>query len=150
MNDSMNTSYDIKRLVASDINDVLQLLDEHANTQLIFADLLRYIILEGYDGFIVVDKSSSLVGVIAGHLCDTTSFIDILCVSSSHRRQGLAKFLLNYLMQSQVASVLSLDVRVSNDDAQRVYERWGFTRSGTKSLYYRNEDSYTMMKKIPS
>lgn len=146
----MNIPYDVRRLVTSDISDVLQLLHEHANTQLIFADLLKYIILEGYDSFIALDASGSLVGVIAGHLCDTTSFINILCVSSSHRRQGLAKYLLQYLMQSQVASALSLDVRVSNDNAQRVYEHWGFTRSGTKPHYYRNEDSYTMMKKVAS
>ena len=41
---------------------------------------------------------------------------------------------------------LSLEVRVSNDDAQTLYEKLGFTKVGVKKNYYREigEDAYVM------
>lgn len=41
---------------------------------------------------------------------------------------------------------LSLEVRVSNDDAQTLYEKLGFTKVGVRKNYYREigEDAYVM------
>src|SRR5690606_12689859 len=44
------------------------------------------------------------------------------------------------------AEMMTLEVRVSNDSAQALYEKYGFTRQGVRRRYYSDngEDAYIM------
>lgn len=74
-----------------------------------------------------------------------------LAVKDSYRRQGIAKQLIQSLIQrlsgAQVHS-LSLEVRVSNDAAISLYSQMGFLQVGRRPNYYTNpkEDAWILRK----
>ncbi len=70
-------------------------------------------------------------------------------VDPGHRGHGLGELLLVSLIDQAVhrkASWMTLEVRVSNEPAQALYRKYGFTVQGTRKRYYsdNNEDAYIM------
>jgi len=70
-------------------------------------------------------------------------------VDPSHRGHGLGELLLVSLIDQAMhrkASWMTLEVRVSNEPAQALYRKYGFTVQGTRKRYYsdNNEDAYIM------
>ncbi|RSX51435.1 ribosomal protein S18-alanine N-acetyltransferase [Bifidobacterium callimiconis] len=70
-------------------------------------------------------------------------------VDKAHQRQGIAAALLGRLLQDaerQGARRMLLEVRVDNDPAIALYQRFGFTVMGRRKRYYQPEgiDAYTM------
>ena len=75
--------------------------------------------------------------------------ITTIGVEPGHRGQGLGEFLLMALFDEAIrrdATWLTLEVRVSNEVAQTLYRKYGFTIQGTRKRYYsdNNEDAYIM------
>jgi len=70
-------------------------------------------------------------------------------VGKAYQRQGIAAALLKALVdraKRQGASRMLLEVRVDNDPALALYQRFGFERMGLRKRYYQPEgiDAYTM------
>jgi len=72
-----------------------------------------------------------------------------VAVHPDHRRKGLGKILLDYLMQTFPEwQVAYLEVRRSNEPAIRLYQKFGFTELGIRKAYYTDgEDAVVMFKK---
>ena len=74
----------------------------------------------------------AMLGVEEAHLLNLT-------VSPDFQRQGWAQVLLDALAlwaRGQGAQWLWLEVRVSNQRARQVYEKYGFQRVGVRKRYY--------------
>ena len=72
-----------------------------------------------------------------------------VAVRTDYRRQGVASRLLLQMLSHAVdigMTALSLEVRASNESAQRLYERFGFRSVGVRKNYYVEigEDAYVM------
>lgn len=70
-------------------------------------------------------------------------------IAPHHRGQGLGELLLVDLFErgwERNAEWLTLEVRVSNDSAQALYQKYGFTRQGLRRRYYSDngEDAHIM------
>jgi [ribosomal protein S18]-alanine N-acetyltransferase len=70
-------------------------------------------------------------------------------VGPQYRGKGLGELLMIELFEQAAmrnAEWLTLEVRVSNDSAQALYEKYGFTRQGVRKRYYSDngEDAYIM------
>jgi ribosomal-protein-alanine N-acetyltransferase len=70
-------------------------------------------------------------------------------VAPDHRGKGLGELLLVDLFEhawGKNAEWLTLEVRVSNDSAQALYHKYGFSRQGLRRRYYSDngEDAYIM------
>jgi [ribosomal protein S18]-alanine N-acetyltransferase len=70
-------------------------------------------------------------------------------VAPTHRGRGLGELLLVDLFErawERKAEWLTLEVRVSNDSAQALYHKYGFSRQGVRRRYYSDngEDAYIM------
>jgi ribosomal-protein-alanine N-acetyltransferase len=80
---------------------------------------------------------------IYGHLCN-------LGVSPRYRRRGIGKLLVRrteHQFATELATGVQLEVRVSNNDAQRFYLRMGYRPVFAIDQYYANgEDALVMMK----
>lgn len=75
--------------------------------------------------------------------------ITTIAVSPSHRGQGIGELLLNGLIDQAIelrALRMTLEVRLSNESAQRLYLKYGFEPSGTRPRYYTDngEDALIM------
>ena len=77
-----------------------------------------------------------------------------IAVHASFRRQGIGQALLQHVAaeaRSRNASRVTLEVRVSNIAAQKLYESVGFTRTGLRKGYYSDdgEDAVLMALELP-
>jgi ribosomal protein S18 acetylase RimI-like enzyme len=71
-------------------------------------------------------------------------------VAESHRRCGVGRRMLTYAMQEGAeATHFALHVRASNDPAQRLYGRHGFTIKNRVYGYYGDEDAFYMTAPNP-
>lgn len=90
-----------------------------------------------------------LLGFIGLWLMVGEAHIVTLAVRERHRRRGIGERLviaiLELAMQAE-QEVATLEVRASNDAAQRLYDKYGFARLGLRKRYYsdNNEDAVIM------
>ena len=116
-------------------NMVREELDAPARTYLL--DVLgeaEQAVVRGYAGFWSDGEDAELMTIGVG---------------KAYQRQGIAAALLQVLVDEakrQGASRMLLEVRVDNDPALALYQRFGFERMGLRKRYYQPEgiDAYTM------
>ena len=116
-------------------NMVREELDAPARTYLL--DVLgeaEKAVVRGYAGFWYDGEDAELMTIGVG---------------KAYQRQGIAAALLQALVDEakrQGASRMLLEVRVDNDPALALYQRFGFERMGLRKRYYQPEgiDAYTM------
>jgi ribosomal-protein-alanine N-acetyltransferase len=123
----------------------------HWSTE-VYASMLRG---EGPARMLLVaeDTSRSLTGVLVA-LCQTDEWeLENIVVASGERRKGIGRELMKELFaeaNAARAGKIFLEVRASNSDAIRLYQRCGFEVTATRKSYYSNplEDAVLMSKKI--
>lgn len=115
-----------------------------------FRNLLRrsnacLIVAENAAGFVL----GYAVTWFAGAECE----LGDLAVDPSVRRRGIGSRLLGVLLEDagrRGAASVFLEVRMSNIEAQHLYERWGFRPVGTRPGYYASplEDALVMRRAV--
>jgi len=90
-----------------------------------------------------------LVGMAGIWMMVDEAHIVTIAVRRSHRHQGLGEWLLISLIELSRklrAKYVTLEVRESNRTAQALYEKYGFTKAGTRRKYYSDngEDALIM------
>ena len=99
----------------------------------------RYIVAE--------DESGTIVGYAGLLLVDEDAHVTTLAVDPQVRRRRLGSRLMLALVAASRAAAarhLTLEVRMSNASARRLYERFGFAPVGIRKNYYRDEDALVM------
>ena len=99
----------------------------------------------------VCEQDRRVVGVLQWrNLGEELEILD-LAVAESHRRTGVASFLLEGFLQAggrAGAAQIFLEVRQSNMAAIALYEKFGFRRAGVRPGYYRSPvESALVMKR---
>jgi ribosomal-protein-alanine N-acetyltransferase len=82
------------------------------------------VIIVGYAGLWIMVGEAHVVNLAVGH---------------SYRGQGIGELLLIALIElalSMYCSMITLEVRVSNITAQKLYQKYGFTVRGIRTGYY--------------
>ena len=99
---------------------------------------------------IVYFQDEKLVGYGCSWLMYDELHITNLCVKKEYRGQGIAKKMMNVLLEKAMKVGLDkslLEVRVSNESAINLYENLGFRVIYRARDYYENgEDAYIMEK----
>jgi ribosomal-protein-alanine N-acetyltransferase len=102
--------------------------------------------------YVVALDGDDVVGY-AG-LCDypDEAWVQTMAVAPAAQRQGLGARLLQALLDEadrRGQRVVSLEVRAGNLPAQRLYERYGFVRTGVRRGYYQpsGEDAVLMTRR---
>lgn len=120
-------------------------------TQRIFQDCLRV----GYRCFVATDLTDNVVGHALLSIAVDEAHVLNLCVDPSARRQGIARLLLERMLQeAQTAAVraMLLEVRPSNKGARALYAAYGFKRIATRPRYYPaadgREDAYLLSRRV--
>ncbi len=124
---------------------------EHPWTRGNFADSLR----SGYQAQVLLADGKLLGYFVAMKGVDEVHLLNITVVPE-HQSQGWGRLMLDALAlwsRGQGAQWLWLEVRESNERAQRIYERNGFRRVGERKGYYpaadgKREDAVVMSLKL--
>jgi ribosomal-protein-alanine acetyltransferase len=90
-----------------------------------------------------------LVGFAIMEFYDEHAHLSLLAVQPGYQRLGIGRQLIDWLESSaRVAGTFTvqLELRASNDDARRFYERLGYREIGRKPAYYGGrEDALRML-----
>jgi ribosomal-protein-alanine N-acetyltransferase len=94
-----------------------------------------------------------LVGYLVCSRYDTIWHLMNVAVDDRLRRQGIATTLLERLFElaDKPSEQYTLEVRTSNEDAIRLYERFAFRTAGRRRAYYHDnrEDALIMWRTVP-
>ncbi len=100
-------------------------------------------------GYFVARMGRDVVGYGGMMVYGDEAHITTIAVDPAHHRRKIATRLMYELIQESLrlgARAVSLEVRVSNAGAQRLYSRYGFRPVGVRKNYYQetNEDALVM------
>jgi ribosomal-protein-alanine N-acetyltransferase len=94
-------------------------------------------------------NQDTIVGYAAMWLMVDEAHLTSIAVRGTHRRLGIGELLLISMMDLALqlkAQVMTLETRVSNLEAQALYEKYGFAKAGMRRHYYSDngEDAIIM------
>jgi [ribosomal protein S18]-alanine N-acetyltransferase len=94
-------------------------------------------------------RTGSILGYAGMWLMLDEAHITTIAMREKWRGKGLGELLLASLVETAFdvgAHRVTLEVRVSNEPAQNLYRKYGFTQEGVRPRYYsdNNEDAYIM------
>jgi len=104
-----------------------------------------------YSSLWVLEEDGQIIGYYDLWIMFENADIASIAVDVPYRHKGYGEQLMNHLeLQARNAGCenIGLEVRVSNQDAIRLYERHDFFIIATRKDYYKDEDGYRMMKGI--
>lgn len=141
-------------MTEAQLDDVVALeqqVYDHPWTHGNFVDSLR----AGYHARVLVAGGELLGYYVAMKGVDEVHLLNIT-VAPTHQRQGWGRIMLDALAiwaRAESAQWLWLEVRASNERAQRIYEQHGYQRVGERRHYYpagrgRREDAVVMSLKL--
>jgi len=95
------------------------------------------------------ERAELITGFIGLWLLPDEVHIVTVAVRDSHRRQGIGEMLLIAaldLARERTQALVTLEVRVSNDAAIRLYDKYGFEQAGLRPRYYsdNHEDAHIL------
>jgi ribosomal-protein-alanine N-acetyltransferase len=93
------------------------------------------------------DTCAAVVGYAGLLFVDPDAHVTTVAVEPGSRRHRLGTRLMLALVDEALARGarnLTLEVRMSNQGAQRLYQRFGFAPVGLRKNYYRDEDALVM------
>lgn len=97
--------------------------------------------------YIVVTNDEEILGYGGVMLIEDDAHVTTLTVVPGFRRMRLGTRIMLALVEKALASGarhLTLEVRATNTDAQKLYERFGFAPVGKRKGYYAGEDAIVM------
>lgn len=114
-----------------------------------FAMLYEDIIENPHTLYLVVEKDGKIIGYGGMWIILDEAHITNVCILPEYRGLGYAYDLMRELKeqsQKKHAQCMTLEVRVSNKTALRLYKKCGFRIQGLRKRYYpnNNEDAYVM------
>lgn len=116
---------------------------------------IRYEMKENPCSFVYVALlDDDVVGYLDFMITFDSATIDRICVDENHRRNGIAKALLDKMVevcqkQKDRVDFITLEVRASNKNAIRLYQKNGWIEITKKPHYYENgEDAIYMVRSL--
>ena len=114
-------------------------------------DILGYITSSTSMCFSALSDTGELIAYLIGTLIAPEGEIYRIAVREKHRGRGIGYRLLDYSVKTskgQGLEALFLEVRSRNIPAIKLYEAYGFKRSGIRKNYYKNpvDDAILMLR----
>lgn len=104
--------------------------------------------------YMVMEYEGEVIGYAGMWIIVDEAHITNVAILTPYRGQGLGKLLMAELQRTASflgAARMTLEVRASNEIAQRLYRRYGFVNSGVRPGYYSDnqEDAIIMWADVP-
>ena len=140
----------IRRMLVSDVDEVTAIERATFATPWSRESFLREMEKNVAARYLVAQRDGRIVGYAGAWVILDESHITNIAVAEAERGQGIGRRLVEALMQylsNLGASYTTLEVRVSNERAQHLYESVGFIRVGKRKRYYEDngEDAWLMV-----
>ena len=96
-------------------------------------------------------EENNIIGTLKYSIIYDRIEIDNIFVEENYRRKGIGNKLMSYLIsiaiEKRVVNI-TLEVRVSNIAARKLYKKFGFREVALRKYYYGDEDGILMEKQV--
>jgi ribosomal-protein-alanine N-acetyltransferase len=132
----------VERLLLPDGSDLesIAALEATSFTNPWTPEALREMIASDVTRLYVARHERQIVAFCACWLIDGELHINTLAVDSDMRRRGIARRLVQHVLEESAVGRATLEVRRSNTAALRLYEGLGFSATAIRKRYYSNPD----------
>ena len=118
-----------------------------------FETFEREITINEYARYTVMEKDGAIIGYCGMWLILDESHITNIAILPEYRGRNLGEVLLNEVIEKAKklgAHSMTLEVRVSNEIAQKLYRKFGFLNGGIRKRYYTDnyEDALVMWVRL--
>lgn len=96
-----------------------------------------------YDKYLIIEEES-IIGFLNYHKFYDKIEIQYIFIYEEYRNKGYANTLLKYLIENEEYSDITLEVKVTNEFAIKLYSNNGFKIVSTRPKYYSGIDGYLM------
>lgn len=143
---------EIRPMVTADIQDIL-VIEEESFSSPWSKNAFMSELKNQYAYYLVASIGDKLVAYIGAWLIFEEAHITTLAVAKEYRRQGIATLILEELfkdVRENQINKATLEVRVSNHKAKKLYLQEGFVEVGVRKNYYSDnkEDAVIMWKQL--
>lgn len=149
----MNHTFTIRPMRREDL-PMVSLLDQLSFTEPWPANTFAYELTTNYSICqVAVDLSGEILGAIIVWLVVDEAHVATIAVHPDHRQKGIgAALLANALLIAAYRGAVTslLEVRVSNQPALKLYERFGYHIVGVRKNYYQDNHEDALLLTLPS
>lgn len=145
----VKTTIEIRHMTEEDISNVL-IVDQQIFTSSWTEDIFKHEVLDNqYAHYFVVEADGEVIGYAGLWIVDNDAQVTNIGLLQKYRGYNIGEklfgFALQYAMKHGVTR-LSLEVRVSNVVAQKMYRKFGLVPGGIRKNYYTDngEDALVM------
>lgn len=141
----------IRKLKESDIAELAR-IERESFSRPWSEESFRELLTLDYARYLVAEADGEIAGSVGMRVVYGEGDIDNVVVDRKYRGNGIAKALISELIalgESEGIKEFTLEVRVSNAAAIRVYENAGFTSAGVRPRFYEDpvEDALIMWRR---
>ncbi len=140
----MNTVY--RYATQNDIKDIYNVETQCFSRPWSYVSLLTDLTGNEYARYMVAESEGRIVGYCSMHTVADEGHIMNMAVLSDYRRKGIGETLLKTMIALSGLKYFTLEVRMSNFGAVRLYEKLGFEIMGRRPNYYEDEDALIMWR----
>lgn len=139
----------IRFMTVDDIDDVLIVEHDAFTVPWSKAAFLNELTNNQFAQYLVLEAEGKIIGYCGLWIILDEAHITNIAILSQYRGEKLGEYLLRYAMELAKlygATKMTLEVRVSNEPAQRLYKKLGFVEGGLRKQYYTDnlEDAKVM------
>ncbi len=84
------------------------------------------------------DDDNKVIGYIIGSIDEDNAYIERIAVKEQYRKNGVAREMIDFFIESAEGTCLSLDVREANEGAIAFYKKMGFEKKAVRKNMYNN------------
>ncbi|MFX3636175.1 MAG: ribosomal protein S18-alanine N-acetyltransferase [Candidatus Pristimantibacillus sp.] len=151
---AINTNkLEFRSMVLEDISAIVAIEHEAFTTPWTEEAFINELLNNTFAKYMVMEYEGEIIGYGGMWVIIDEAHVTNIAVRSEWRGQGLGERLMTELQRTAVffgADKMTLEVRVSNEVAQRLYRKLGFESSGVRPAYYSDnlEDALIMWAEI--
>lgn len=143
----------IRSMTIQDIDSILQLEKQLFTSQWKEEDFIYEIETNPFSYLYVLIKEEMIIGYAGLWISYEQAEITTIGIKKEYQGKGYASQLMDYLIElakKKDCETISLEVRISNKKAIKLYEKYGFTYESIRKNYYQDnfEDAYLMVKEM--
>ena len=138
----------LRAMAVNDLDQIIVLEHQLFSSPWSKEDYLYELSSNPYAKYYVLEDDK-IIGYVGMWITYETPQITTIGIAKERQGQGLSKLLMNKVDgETRDCEAITLEVRVSNTRAIRLYESYGFRKEAIRKDYYldNHEDAYLMMK----
>ena len=138
----------IQLMQLSDLKSVLKIEGQSFSTSWTFNAFIYELLVNEKATYYTFKVENQIIGYIGYWMLDDDIHITNLAVAPIFRKKGVASQLINFVIkEAKMISVsrVSLEVRMTNQEAIKLYEKLGFNKGKVLKKYYKKEDGIEMV-----